>query len=66
VRAALAEQADRAPAFTPMARRGVERLGVRAWSHIERIATVVALLDGRDLVVEADVAEALHLHGDHW
>lgn len=66
VRAALAEQADRAPAFTPMARRGVERLGVRAWSHIERIATVVALLDGRDLVAEADVAEALHLHGDHW
>jgi hypothetical protein len=27
---------------------------------------VVALLDGRDVVDDADVAEAIHLHGDHW
>jgi hypothetical protein len=27
---------------------------------------VVALLDGRDVVGEADVAEAIHVHGDHW
>jgi hypothetical protein len=27
---------------------------------------VVALLDGRDVVGDADVAEATHLHGDHW
>jgi hypothetical protein len=26
----------------------------------------VALLDGRDVVGDADVAEAIHLHGDHW
>jgi hypothetical protein len=27
---------------------------------------VVALLDGRDVVGDNDVAEAIHLHGDHW
>jgi hypothetical protein len=27
---------------------------------------VVALLAGRDIVGDADVAEAIHLHGDHW
>jgi hypothetical protein len=27
---------------------------------------VVALLDGRDVVGDTDVAEAIHLHGDHW
>jgi len=27
---------------------------------------VVALLDGRDRVGDADVAEAIHLHGDRW
>jgi hypothetical protein len=27
---------------------------------------VVALLDGRDVVGDVDVAEAIHLHGDHW
>jgi hypothetical protein len=27
---------------------------------------VVALLDGREVVGDADVAEAIHLHGDHW
>jgi hypothetical protein len=27
---------------------------------------VVALLDGRDVVGDADVAEAIHLHGDRW
>jgi hypothetical protein len=27
---------------------------------------VMALLDGRDVVGDADVVEAIHLHGDHW
>jgi hypothetical protein len=27
---------------------------------------VVALLDDRDMVNDADVAEAIHLHGDRW
>lgn len=66
VRAALAQRLDRADAMTPATRRSVEGLGVRAWSQIERVATVVALLDGRDIVGDADVAEAIHLHGDHW
>jgi predicted ATPase with chaperone activity len=52
--------------MTSLTRRPVEGLGVRAWSQIERVATVVALLDGRDVVRDADVAEAIHLHGDRW
>jgi predicted ATPase with chaperone activity len=47
-------------------RRTIGGLGVRAWSQIERVAMVVALLDGRDIVGDADVAEAIHLHGDPW
>jgi predicted ATPase with chaperone activity len=52
--------------MTRATRRAVEGIGVRAWSQIERVAIVVALLDGRDVVNEADVAEAIHLHGDRW
>jgi predicted ATPase with chaperone activity len=52
--------------MTGATRRTVEGLGVRAWSQIEQVARVVALLDGRDVVDDADVAEAIHLHGDHW
>ena len=66
VRAALAQQPAHPDGITGATRRTVEGLGVRAWSQIERVATVVALLDGRDLVGDADVAEAIHLHGDHW
>ncbi|MEI6155658.1 MAG: ATP-binding protein [bacterium] len=66
VRAALAQRPHATEAMTPATRRTVEGLGVRAWSQIERIATVVALLDGREIVGDADVAEAIHLHGDHW
>jgi predicted ATPase with chaperone activity len=66
VRAVLAQQSHRTEAMTPATRRTVEGLGVRAWSQIERVATVVALLDGRDVVGDADVAEAIHLHGDRW
>jgi hypothetical protein len=66
VRAALAKQPAGPAALTGLTRRTVEGLGVRAWSQIERVATVVALLDGRDVVADADVAEAIHLHGDHW
>ena len=66
VRAALAKQPAGPAALTGLTRRTVEGLGVRAWSQIERVATVVALLDGRDVVGDADVAEAIHLHGDHW
>jgi magnesium chelatase family protein len=66
VRAALAQRSHATEAMTPATRRTVEGLGVRAWSQIESVATVVALLDGRDVVGDADVAEAIHLHGDHW
>lgn len=66
VRVALAQRSHATEAITPATRRTVEGFGVRAWSQIERIATVVALLDGRDVVGDADVAEAIHLHGDHW
>jgi magnesium chelatase family protein len=66
VRATLAQQPHASNAMTPPTRRTVEGLGVRAWNQIERIAMVVALLDGRDVVGDADVAEAIHLHGDHW
>jgi magnesium chelatase family protein len=66
VRAALAQQPVHPDGMTGATRRTVEGLGVRAWSQIERVATVVALLDGRDVVGDADVAEAIHLHGDHW
>jgi magnesium chelatase family protein len=66
VRAVLAQQSHRTDTMTPATRRTVEGLGVRAWSQIERVATVVALLDGRDVVGDADVAEAIHLHGDRW
>jgi magnesium chelatase family protein len=66
VRVALAQRSHATEAITPAIRRTVEGFGVRAWSQIERIATVVALLDGRDVVGDADVAEAIHLHGDHW
>ena len=66
VRAALLQRPDGADVMTPATRRTVEGLGVRAWSQIERIAMVVALLDGREVVGDADVAEAIHLHGDHW
>jgi magnesium chelatase family protein len=66
VRAALAHQPAHPDGMTGATRRTVEGLGVRAWSQIERVATVVALLDGRDVVGDADVAEAIHLHGDHW
>jgi predicted ATPase with chaperone activity len=52
--------------MTGATRRTIEGLGVRAWSQIEQVARVVALLDGRDVVGDADVAEAIHLHGDHW
>jgi magnesium chelatase family protein len=66
VRAALTQQPAGPDGMTGVARRTVEGLGVRAWSQIERVARVVALLDGRDVVGDADVAEAIHLHGDHW
>ena len=66
VRVALAEQPAHPDGMTGATRRTVEGLGVRAWSQIERIAMVVALLDGREVVGDADVAEAIHLHGDHW
>ena len=66
VRAALAQQPHGADTMTLATRRTVEGLGVRAWSQIERVAMVVALLDGRDVVGDADVAEAIHLHGDRW
>ena len=66
VRAALAQQPAHPDGMTGATRRTVEGLGVRAWSQIEQVATVVALLDGRDVVGDADVAEAIHLHGDHW
>jgi magnesium chelatase family protein len=66
VRAALAQQPAHSDGMTGATRRTVEGLGVRAWSQIEQVATVVALLDGRDVVGDADVAEAIHLHGDHW
>ena len=66
VRAALAQRVGRADAMTSATRLSVERLGVRAWSQIERIAVVVAILDGRDVVGDADVAEAIYLHGDQW
>ncbi|MFM9128468.1 MAG: ATP-binding protein, partial [Candidatus Limnocylindrus sp.] len=66
VRAALAQRVGRADAITSATRRSVERLGVRAWNQIERIAEVVAILDGRDVVGDADVAEAIYLHGDQW
>jgi magnesium chelatase family protein len=66
VRAALAQQSHGTDTMTPATRRTIEGFGVRAWSQIERVATVVALLDGRDIVGDADVAEAIHLHGDHW
>jgi len=66
VRAALAQLPARPDPATRLARLAVEGLGVRAWSQIERVAMVVALLDGRDLVNDADVAEAVHLHGDRW
>jgi predicted ATPase with chaperone activity len=66
VRAALAQQSARSDAMTRATRRTIEGLGVRAWSQIEQVARVVALLDGRDVVGDADVAEAIHLHGDHW
>ena len=66
VRAALAQLPARPDVATRLARRAVEGLGVRAWSQIERVAMVVALLDARDVVNDADVAEAIHLHGDHW
>lgn len=66
VRAALSRQPQAMKTMTPVARRTVEGLGTRAWSQIEQVATVVALLDGRESVGDADVAEAMHLHGDHW
>lgn len=66
VRAALPAGLVRAGAVTRTSRRSIGSLGTRAWSQIERIATVVAHLDGRDIVGDADVAEAIHLHGDHW
>ena len=66
VRAALSAQPRAMKTMTPSARRTVEGLGIRAWSQIEHVATVVALLDGRESVGDADVAEAMHLHGDHW
>ena len=66
VRAALAQRSHATETMTPATRRTVEGLGVRAWSQIERVAMVVALLDGRDVVGDVDVAEAIHLHGDHW
>jgi len=66
VRAALAQQPHATDTMTPPTRRTVEGLGVRAWNQIEQVATVVALLDGRDVVGDNDVAEAIHLHGDHW
>ena len=66
VRAALSAQPRAMETMTPSARRTVEGLGIRAWSQIEHVATVVALLDGRESVGDADVAEAMHLHGDHW
>jgi len=66
VRAALAQRPAGPDVMTRAARHTIERLGVRAWSQIEQVATVVALLDGRDVVGDVDVAEAIHLHGDHW
>ena len=66
VRAALARLTARPNEMTRATRRAVEGIGVRAWSQIERVAIVVALLDGRDVVNETDVAEAIHLHGDRW
>jgi len=66
VRAALGQQPHGTDAMTVATRRAIEGLGIRAWSQIERVAMVVALLDGRDRVGDADVAEAIHLHGDRW
>jgi magnesium chelatase family protein len=66
VRAALGQQPHGTDAMTVATRRTIEGLGIRAWSQIERVAMVVALLDGRDRVGDADVAEAIHLHGDRW
>ncbi|NBW31318.1 MAG: ATP-binding protein [bacterium] len=66
VREALAQQPTHVDGVTVVTRRTIEGLGVRAWSQIERVAAVVAHLEGRDIVGDADVAEAIHLHGDHW
>jgi len=66
VRVALAQQPARPDGMSHATRRTIEGLGVRGWSQIERVAMVVALLDGRDIVGDADVAEAIHLHGDPW
>lgn len=66
VRGALAQLPAHPEGITRPNRPAVDRLGVRAWHQIERVAMVVALLDGRDSVGDADVAEAIHLHGDHW
>jgi len=66
VRAALGQQPHGTDAMTVATRRTIEGLGIRAWNQIERVAMVVALLDGRDRVGDADVAEAIHLHGDRW
>jgi magnesium chelatase family protein len=66
VRVALEQLPRGVDAMSRAVRDTAEGLGPRAWSQIERVATVVALLDGRDVVGDADVAEAIHLHGDHW
>lgn len=63
VRAALTLLPEGSGAMPMGTRRTVESLGVRAWSQIERLARVIALLDGRERIGEADVAEAFHLHG---
>jgi magnesium chelatase family protein len=66
VRAALSQHPARLGVAAGVTRPVSEGFGVRAWSQIERVALVVALLDGRDVVGDADVAEAIHLHGDRW
>jgi hypothetical protein len=50
----------------PSGHDAIEGFGVRAWSQVERIATIVALLAGREVVSREDLAEAVYLHGDHW
>ena len=66
IRVAIEQLPHGMDAMSRAVRATAESLGPRAWRQVERVATVVALLDGRDVVGEADVAEAIHVHGDHW
>lgn len=66
VRAALADRSGAVGRTLPSGHDAIEGFGVRAWSQVERIATIVALLAGREVVSREDLAEAVYLHGDHW